>query len=93
MVRVLNSRNAAVGVDISVGLLLEAVKLDPGCLVRQLELLKDDENLGGVGHLVFRGLATALPSSQVEKLVVLTPPVQLDRLETHCKDFFFGKSE
>lgn len=52
MVGILNSRYAAVWIDIGVGLLLEAIKLDPRCLIGQIELLKNDQDLGWVGNLV-----------------------------------------
>lgn len=85
MIGILNGRNTTVWVHISIGLLLEAIKLDPGGLVWQVELFKNNENLGRIGNLVCAGVSNVLRSKAMEKP---TSPIQLDRLETHCSSDF-----
>lgn len=52
LVWILDGGDAAIRVNIRIRLLLEAFKLDPGCLVWEVKLFEYDQNLGGVGNLI-----------------------------------------
>ena len=51
-VRILDGRNATIGIDIDEGFFLDDAEIDHLCIIRETELLKDDGHFPWIGAVV-----------------------------------------
>lgn len=82
LVGILDSRHTAIGIHVDIWLLLEAFELDPRGLVRDVQLLKYDEDFRGIGNLVYVSVyvstmrLTGLPKKRKKNK-------KIERLQSH----------